>query len=66
MSKKRISFDVMDDGKLVPKFYQRDLKRMKEVAELLDALPSEGMGQAKIAAQALRNVVDGVYEVEEE
>ena len=62
MSKKRITFDVMDDGTLLPKFYQRDLNKMRDVVSLLNAIPADGMGQAKVAAEALQNVLDGVYD----
>jgi hypothetical protein len=66
MSKKRISFDVMDDGRLLPKFYKNDLAKMQDIVGLLNALPSDGMGQAKVAARALQNVLDGVYDAPEE
>ena len=66
MSKKRISFDVLDDGTLVPKFYKRDLDKMRDVVGLLNAIPADGMGQAKRAAVALQNVLDGVYTTQED
>lgn len=65
VSKKRISFDVMDDGRLVPKFYQRDVTKMLEVVSLLNVLPEE-LEQAHLAARALQNVVDGVFQTDED
>ena len=66
MSKKRISFDVLDDGRLVPKWYKRDLDKMRDVVGLLNAIPADGMAQAKVASVALQNVLDGVYETDED
>ena len=66
MSKKRIPLAVMDDGRIVPDFYKRDIKRMQYVTDLLGALPAEGMGQAKVAVEALQNVLDGNYDTVED
>ena len=66
MSKKRITFDVMDDGTLVPRFYKRDIDKMRDVVGLLNAIPADGMGQAKRAAVALMNVLNGVYTTQDD